>query len=109
VSPDEVQEATTTLIRQVAERLKSVVKEEAEAHEAVCALMMSMCMDSGSSPVDPGKLVESLQYFDRLQQRTAALCDLVQHLTAALDLGDEPAPVAQAFCATAPSRRMPIG
>ncbi|MFK7887649.1 MAG: hypothetical protein AB8G16_12385 [Gammaproteobacteria bacterium] len=93
---------TTTLIRQVAERLKAVIDEEAEAHEAICSLMMTLSMGDASERPELGQLVESLQYFDRLQQRACALCTLIQNLTAAMDMNDDPDPVAQAFCATAP-------
>ena len=52
-----------------------------------------------------GELIEALQYFDRLQQRTAALCRLVESLADGLASQANPIDIAEEFCRTAPVAR----
>jgi len=67
------------LIAQIAERIDEVVVCEEHNHRIISAQVASklaaQCIDS-----DIIQLIEALQYYDRLQQRTHALCELLRRV-----------------------------
>lgn len=96
---------TSALIRDVAHRLRDVVDEEAQCHETICTMMGQLVMGDEADRPGMGELIEALQYFDRLQQRTAALCRLVEKLADGLAIQANPIEIAEEFCRTAPVAR----
>lgn len=103
---DEAQNPNVSaLIRDVAHRLRAVVDEESECHETICSMMGQLVMGDESDRPGMNELVEALQYFDRLQQRIAALCNLVENLADSMCTDADPAGIAQEFCRTAPVAR----
>jgi uncharacterized protein involved in exopolysaccharide biosynthesis len=93
------------LIRDVAQRLRDVVDEESACHEQICTLMGQLVMGGEDERPGMGELIEALQYFDRLQQRTAALCRLVESLAGSMSEDADTQAIAREFCRTAPVAR----
>lgn len=93
------------IIRDVSHRLREVVNEEAECHETICMIMGQLVSQPDATPPGLGELIEALQYFDRLQQRTGALCVLVENLAEGLCSNGDPRVITEEFCRTAPVER----
>ena len=102
---DAADRATARLVRDVSKRLRDIVDEEASCHETICNMMSQLVMGDENDRPGLGDLIEALQYFDRLQQRTGALCVLIENLTDSFGSGADPADLASQFCSTAPVAR----
>ena len=105
MSHDVTDRATARLVRDVSQRLRDIVEEEASCHETICNMMSQLVMGDENDRPGLGELIEALQYFDRLQQRTGALCVLIENLTNGLGTGTDPVDLANQFCSTAPVAR----
>lgn len=71
---------TVQLLQQAADRLVQIVDDEESCHLAIGARLFGLSQDA--DPAALAELVESLQYFDRMQQRTRYVVQLIEHLVA---------------------------
>lgn len=79
--------STVDLLRKALLKLVDIVDDEEHLHLAMGERLINL-----SASVDPsamGDLVEKLQYFDRLQQRTRYVVKLIEHLISEADCPDE--------------------
>ncbi|MFK8031507.1 MAG: hypothetical protein AB8G18_14820 [Gammaproteobacteria bacterium] len=74
--------SSSEIIREMVLRLADVVDEEEPSHREICERMMTLCQAAQSTAGDDSimRLILSLQYFDRMQQRTRYLVHLIEKM-----------------------------